>query len=212
MFLIFIKCGIIDLYIGGIVMAYCSNCGYKLNGKEKFCPSCGIKIAKKNGKISDNKEEEKEVEKEEISIAKIIDKIDEKLNIKDETSNFDEKDIKDNKVMGVLSYCSFLVLIPYFSNKDSKYVEYHASQGMNLLIVNIIFSILWGLLSLIKVDKYVFNWGDFVAVKRVTPWWINTPMTFISLILVLIFIYAIVNVIMGKAKKLPIINKIKIIK
>ena len=44
-------------------MAYCSNCGYKLNGKEKFCPSCGIKIAKKNGKISDNKEEEKEVEK-----------------------------------------------------------------------------------------------------------------------------------------------------
>ena len=70
--------------------------------------------------------------------AKIIDKIDEKLNIKDETSNFDEKDIKDNKVMGVLSYCSFLVLIPYFSNKDSKYVEYHASQGMNLLIVNII--------------------------------------------------------------------------
>ena len=55
-------------------MAYCSNCGYKLNGKEKFCPSCGIKIAKRNGKINDNKEEEKEVEKEEISIAKIIDK------------------------------------------------------------------------------------------------------------------------------------------
>ena len=29
---------------------FCSNCGYKLNGNAKFCPQCGVKIAKKSKK------------------------------------------------------------------------------------------------------------------------------------------------------------------
>ena len=31
-------------------MSYCSNCGYKFEGKENFCPSCGVKIEKKKQK------------------------------------------------------------------------------------------------------------------------------------------------------------------
>ena len=46
----------------------------------------------------------------------------------------DEKDIKKNKAIAILSYLGILCLIPLLLKKDSKFVKFHAKQGLILLI------------------------------------------------------------------------------
>ena len=39
------------------------------------------------------------------------------------------------KAMAILSYIGFLSLIPYLTEKENKWVKYHATQGINLVII-----------------------------------------------------------------------------
>ena len=134
------------------------------------------------------------------------------MDTEDNTSSFDENDIKENIILSVLSYLGLLVFIPYFMSNNSKYVKYHAIQGMNLLIVWGIYTLFDNLLSLIKVSKVVIDFGSMVGTKMVTPLWISLPMSLFGLLLFVISIIGIVYAAKGKAKELPIINKIKIVK
>lgn len=117
-------------------------------------------------------------------------------NIKDSSKKFDKKDIEENKAMAALAY--IIAPIPYFVNKESKWVHYHAVQGMNLFIIYIILS-----LAVSILNSLIF--------------W---PLSFIKVILrtvlsatgILFAIIGIVNVCNGEAKELPLINKFKIIK
>jgi len=58
----------------------------------------------------------------------------------------------------------------------------------------------------------VVDYGNLVGTKLVTPLWISVPMATIGIILTILSIIGIINVCKGKAKELPLINKIKIIK
>lgn len=72
-------------------------------------------------------------------------------DVKDDTKSFSEKEISDGKGMAILSY--ILPFIPFFAEKNNKYVRYHAKQGMNLLIIAIAYSIIYSILtSVIKVN------------------------------------------------------------
>ena len=51
-----------------------------------------------------------------------------------------EKDIEDNKLLAAISYLGVLCLIPLLAKKDSKYVQFHAKQGLVLFIVEVIVS------------------------------------------------------------------------
>jgi len=46
----------------------------------------------------------------------------------------DEKDIKDNKLWALLGYLGILCLIPLLAKKDSKFAQFHAKQGLIMLI------------------------------------------------------------------------------
>jgi len=138
-------------------------------------------------------------------------------NVEDSTKTFDKKDIESGKGMGILSY--ILPFIPFFAEKNNKFVVYHAKQGMNLLMLSIAYSIVYGVLSsVIKVkgDCGYGYWGDlaeaFGTTCKVTPWWVTVPLSIIGLGITLLAILGIVNVCKGKAKELPIVNKIKIFK
>ncbi len=48
------------------------------------------------------------------------------------------KDIKENKNIAFLSYLSFLCLIPLLMRKESRFSQFHAKQGLILLIAWII--------------------------------------------------------------------------
>lgn len=123
--------------------------------------------------------------------------------------DYDENDIKENKVLAILSYLGLLALIPYYAVKNSKFARYHAVQGMNLLIVWFGYYLLYAILSQIKVDApCVYGW----LTCRVTPWWINFPLIVLGIMIGIISGIGIYNVIKEKTIELPIVNKIKIFK
>ena len=156
-------------------------------------------------------EEIKEEKKESVE-DKIKNTVEDLMDTPESTSTFDKKEIKDNTFLAILSYLGFFALIPYFFNNKSEYVKYHATQGMNLLIVWVIYSIIENLLGLIKIREVVLDLGTMRGIRMVTPFWISFPMAIIGLVIIVITVIGIVYACEGKAKELPIINKIKIIK
>lgn len=46
----------------------------------------------------------------------------------------EKKDIEDNKSIAILSYLGILCLVPLLLKKDSKFVKFHAKQGLVLII------------------------------------------------------------------------------
>ncbi len=119
------------------------------------------------------------------------------FNTKDHTEEFDKEDIQQNRVMGILAYISWLVLIPIFAAKDSKWAKFHANNGLLLAIAEIAVWIVFGLLGMIPYVGWLF-W----ALNGIT-----------SLALTGLMVFGIVNAARGRAKELPIIgDKIKILK
>jgi uncharacterized membrane protein len=49
-----------------------------------------------------------------------------------------DKDVEENKLVAALSYLGFLVAVPLFLKRESPYCQFHAKQGLALLIVWII--------------------------------------------------------------------------
>lgn len=138
-------------------------------------------------------------------------------DVKDDSKSFDKKDVENGKGMAILAY--IFPFIPYFAEKNNKYVRYHAVQGMNLLIIAIAYSIIYSILtSIIKVKGNcgLGYWGDlaeaFGQYCKVTPWWVTVPLSIIGFAISILCIIGIINVCKGKAKELPIVNKVKVFK
>ncbi len=155
-------------------MAFCSNCGQQLPENATICPNCGTSSAQQTQQAAPQTEQPKAQPAPAVPQGK------------DFTANFDPKDIQDNKVMAVLAYLSWLILIPLLVSpaKDSPYVRFHVNQGLILFIATFIS----GLLSV-------------VCIGAIT-----------GIICFVLMILGIVNAAQGKAKELPIIGKFRIIK
>ena len=117
-------------------------------------------------------------------------------NTKDSTSEFDPNDIQQNKVMAILAYLSWLVLIPLFAAKESKFARYHCNQGIILAIAEIIVWVIFGILSIIPYVGWIF-----IALNSL-----------ISLVCLVFAVTGIINAANGKAKELPFIGKFNILK
>ncbi len=128
------------------------------------------------------------------------------LNTPDTTAEFDQNDIQQNKVMALLSYicvCSIpLFLIPLLAAKNSKFARFHTNQGLVLWIANIAVSIVMGIISFIIGLLGVAVLSGIVTLVS----------TLISLFFLVLMILGIVNAATGKAKELPVIGKIKLLK
>ena len=81
-------------------MAFCTNCGSKIDDEARFCPDCGAPVVPGAPKAEPWEEEKKDFGT----------KINELNNTPDTTSEFDQNDIQSNKVMAVLAYLGILVL------------------------------------------------------------------------------------------------------
>lgn len=116
-------------------------------------------------------------------------------NTADTTAEFDPADIAQNKVMGVLAYFSWLVLVPIFAAKESKFARYHANQGLALAIAEIICWVVFGILTRFPLIGWIFGIAEGL----------------VSLVCFVIAIVGIVNAANGRAKELPIVGKLKIL-
>ena len=124
----------------------------------------------------------------------------------DKTETFSKQDIENGKVMGVLSYIGFLALIPFLTEKNNSFVIYHAKQGMNLFILDIIASIAIGIVS--GIIGGIGTAGDIIIFTIFS----GLLRTALSAAVTIFMILGIVNVVNGQAKELPVIGKFKIIK
>ena len=141
----------------------------------------------KEEQAKEEKAEEKEEKKEEKK---------DFFDTKDETADFDKKDIEDNTAMGILAYIGILVLIPMLAAKDSKFARYHTNQGFTLFLFGFCTAVILGILGIIPYVGIVF---------RILG-------ALVGLCFFVFMILGIVNVVQGKAKELPLIGKYRFLK
>ena len=107
-----------------------------------------------------------------------------KSEIDDVTDGIDPEDIRKNKVYAVFAYIGILVLVPIFCAKDSKFAKFHANQGLVLCIIELVIGIL--------LKKWILG--------------------ILELVITVFAVMGIVYAIQGKAKELPLIGNIKLLK
>lgn len=189
-------------------MAFCTKCGKMLNDNANFCPACGaaVNVAPQNEQPQQNAQPNNKSNNDFMS------KVADINNTADTTSEFDPSDINQNKVMAVLSYFGILVLIPLLAKKDSKYAQYHAKQGFNVFLLSIAYTIIYSLLHMIEFTRTQYIFGYPIENVKYTPWFVTLICTLIGLAIMVFAVIGIVNAATGKAKELPILGKIKILK
>ena len=104
------------------------------------------------------------------------------------TETFDPADIEKNKTMAGLAYLLFF--LPLITCPESAYGKFHANQGLVLLLFSIIVSVVLGIIPVIG--------------------WIL--LIFFPILVLVLGIMGLMNGLKGRAKPLPIIGKIRILK
>lgn len=174
-------------------MAFCTKCGKELNENDNFCPSCGAPVADKSGESQGNPQND------------FLNNFNSFTDTEDKTADFESTDIVNNKVYAILAYIGVLVLVPLIAAPKSKFARFHASQGLLLFIGEVAYTV---------IRKVVLNILAAVAFGPV--WIVYKTVALATAIVGLVFpVFSIIGIIyaaQGKAKELPVIGKIKLLK
>lgn len=165
-------------------MPFCSKCGKEIINDQKFCPGCG---APTDGGSANTQNSGAG------TTIDLSDRIANFTNTEDTTAEFDANDIQENKVFAILAYIWILFLIPLLAAPNSKFARYHANQGLVFFIA----SVAVGIVSLI------FIWIPIIGI---------IVRALLGLCLLALLVIGIVNAAQGKAKALPLIGNIKLLK
>lgn len=180
-------------------MAFCHNCGTHLADGAAFCANCGApqKPAAQQPNYQQPNYQQQNYQQqpnyqqaapqEENSFKKLMD-------TPDHTAELDPKDIEQNNIMALFCYLGILVLIPLFAVKNSRYCRFHANQGL----VSTIISIAIGVTS--------------VLLGGLVHWVFDILFAPVALAVLALQVLGIIYAIQGKARELPIIGKIKLLK
>lgn len=183
---------------------FCSKCGTEIYDGVIFCPKCGNPVTPMPVNSSMN------VESEEV-FNDLFEEDTPKASNGRETHV--DTQVEDNKFMAVLSYIGFLVLVPIFGCKDSKFVQYHASQGLSLSVCTFVYStcswIITMILGVFFKPSYNFLLG-YVPNPLVSI--VSIILGLGSILFIVLAIMGIVNAVKGECKMLPVIGKLDLLK
>ena len=129
-------------------------------------------------------------------MADINETVDKLVNTPDSTASFDPADVRQNKAMAILAYISVLVLIPLFLAKSSKFARFHCNQGLVLAILEVICWIVLGVLGGLPLLGWIFRLANGV----------------LGIAFLLLSILGIVNVVNERAKELPVVGGLRILR
>ena len=174
-------------------MAFCGKCGTKVEDGVKFCPGCGASTEIPKEETTQQTQQTGQQTDFSAKIAGLN-------NTADNTAQFDAQDIQNNKAMAILAYFGPLVLIPLLAAKGSRYARYHTNQGLVLLIGWIAYSIVYGILRSIIL---AISWRLYFLVSIIG---------LVGLVFLVLAVIGIINAANGRAKELPVIGKIKLLK
>ena len=128
-----------------------------------------------------------------VDVNKVINML---KNPKDRSAEFTPEDAEKNKVVSLLSYIWILWLVPFLAAKDSKLAKFHANQGLLLFIIETALGIVNAILGGIPVLGVIIGIICGVA----------------GIVCLVYAILGIVNAVQGKAKEIPFIGNITLIK
>lgn len=114
-------------------------------------------------------------------------------NTTDHTYEFDPEDIRANSTFAAVSYIPILFILPLILKPNSRFARFHANQGVILLIVSVVLGAIQGILSFIPIVSWIVS-------------------TVFGLITFGYFLYGFINTLNGKAKELPFVGGIRLIK
>lgn len=181
-------------------MAYCGKCGAPLEDGVNFCPSCGAPVNSQQPQQAASGQPQPMHMTQQSQQTSYTTRLQDLNRTADTTAQFDSADIQQNKVMAVLSYIGILVLIPLLAAKDSKFARFHANQGLILLLAEAIYGVALNLLSAIIL---AVSWRLYFLISI---------LGLLSIAFLVLAILGIVNAVGGKAKELPVIGKIQLLK
>lgn len=170
-------------------MNYCKKCGSIIPEGQTKCPNCYTDpTVSVEQKLTDFGEKVKATAQDTLE------------SVADRTAEFDTADITANRAMAILSYFSWLCLIPIFCAKESPYARFHANQGLILAIVGMVAVFAVGIISAILPNFFILN----LIVKLLD--------FVVKLAILALAIIGIVNAAKDKAKELPVIGGFQILK
>ncbi len=104
----------------------------------------------------------------------------------------------NDTLMGILAYLGILCLVPLLAAKDDAFAQYHAKQGVNLLLLEVVLMVL----------QWVVGFGGlFIGLGFI---FFIFPLVWLGILV--LSILGIVNVVNHKMEPLPLIGGIKLIK
>ena len=171
-------------------MAFCRNCGQNIPDQATFCSHCGTPV---NNTAAPQQNAQQYTTGNSVA------------------GGFNPADVQENKVMGVLSYISLLVLIPIFAAKDSEYARYHAKQGTKLCILSISYSIITLILNIILNAIFPPKYVLFAVVPNPIASVISMILGLAGIFFLVLAIIGIVTACKGERKPLPVIDKLTFI-
>ena len=122
--------------------------------------------------------------------------LDELTKAEDITGQFDSKDIEENKTMAILAYLSVLVIVPLVMARESKFAMFHANQGIVLAVIEVIASVLMGVLGWLPGIGFV----------------VRIVISLIGLVCLVLLVMGLLAAVNGQAKKLPVVGNFTFIK
>jgi uncharacterized membrane protein len=123
---------------------------------------------------------------------------------------FDKQEIEAGKGMAVLSY--IIALVPYFAEKKNGYARFHAVQGMNILLIAVIYWVAYSIILAI-VTAMVCASSPLACLSGLgSIGVVSTILWLVGLAICALDIVGLVYAATGKAKEVPLLGKVKIIR
>ncbi len=189
-------------------MKFCKQCGNQLEDAARFCAACGTACEQPAPEQSAPQQSAPQPD----FFDNAVNKVKGLNNTPDETATHDPTDIENNKVMGILAYIGFLVFIPAFAVKNSRFAKFHANQGLNLLILEGAYGIVQLILTFLLRLIFPIHWGYGYIGRGAVYSILSGCLSVLWLIPLALMVLGIINAATGKAKELPVIGKIKLLK
>lgn len=114
----------------------------------------------------------------------------------------EQEDLKGKKFTACFAYLFWFTVIPMIYATESKFIKYHANQGLVLAVVETIY-----LVIMVVVSKILWS------ASRATSLLVETTMLMVFVgVFGMLSLIGIFNVIRGKEKPIPTFGHIKLLK